>query len=206
MALEGERPSPNKSQENTVFISYAREDSYAAKRLWKDLKDAGLNPWLDKESLLPGQQWELEIRKAIKNSAYFLAVLSSNSVDKRGYLQKELKFGLEVLDEVPESQIFVIPARLNECDMPYEKLRKYHYVDLFPDWEEGVRRILQSTGVPDKAKLSPSFRAEKKIFVDREEYIHKSGARTISCQNCNTPQTVYPPSSEYVETKLRSMS
>lgn len=129
-----------------MFISYAREDFDAAKRLYNDLKIAGLNPWLDKESLLPGQQWEVEIRKAIKNSTCFLAVLSTNSVNKRGYVQKEFKFGLEVLDEVPESQIFVIPVRLNECNVPYEKLRKYQYVDLFPDWQEGVRRILQSIG------------------------------------------------------------
>jgi hypothetical protein len=149
LALEGEGRAPKKSQENTLFISYAREDFDGAKRLYNDLKSAGLNAWLDKEELLPGQQWQLEIRKAIKNSAYFLAVLSSNSVEKRGYVQKEFKFGLEVLDEVPESQIFVIPARLNECNVP-EKLRKYQYVDLFPDWETGLRRILQAMGVQYK--------------------------------------------------------
>jgi hypothetical protein len=48
LALEGEGPEPNKSQGNTVFIGYAREDSDAAKRLRKDLKDAGLNPWLNR--------------------------------------------------------------------------------------------------------------------------------------------------------------
>ena len=82
MALEAERQPPKNSQEKTVFISYAREDSAAAKRLYRDLKDAGLTPWLDNESLLPGQNWELEIRKAIKRSTYFLVVLSSNSADK----------------------------------------------------------------------------------------------------------------------------
>ncbi|MFZ0513789.1 MAG: toll/interleukin-1 receptor domain-containing protein [Candidatus Nitrosopolaris sp.] len=131
-------------EQNTVFLSYAREDSDAAKRLYEDLKNDGLSPWLDKESLLPGQNWEIEIRKAIKNSRYFIALLSSNSVDKRGFVQKEFKFALEVLDEVPESQIFVIPARLNECKIPYEKLRKYQYVDLFPSWEGGVQKILRS--------------------------------------------------------------
>jgi hypothetical protein len=44
--LEGQRPS---SAYNTlVFISYAREDSDAAKRLYEDFKKANLNPWLDK--------------------------------------------------------------------------------------------------------------------------------------------------------------
>jgi hypothetical protein len=44
LKLEGEGPTPNKSQEKTVFISYAREDFDAAKRLYDDLKSAGLNP------------------------------------------------------------------------------------------------------------------------------------------------------------------
>jgi hypothetical protein len=78
-------------EERTVFISYAREDFDAARILYDDLRAAGLIPWLDKESLLPGQQWEIEIKKAIENSTYFLAVLSSNSVDKRGYVQKEFQ-------------------------------------------------------------------------------------------------------------------
>lgn len=142
--MEGEGPPSKWSQENTVFISYAREDSDAARRLYNDLRSLGLNLWLDKESLFPGQNWEIEIRKAIKRSRYFIAMLSSNSVEKRGYIQKEFKFGLEVLDEVPESQIFVIPARLNECNIPYEKLRKYQYVDLFPNWAGGVEKIVRS--------------------------------------------------------------
>jgi hypothetical protein len=128
---------------STVFICYTREDSDAAKRLYIDLTNAGKNPWLDEISILPGQVWKTEIRKAIKNSRYFIAMLS-NSVGERGLVQEELKFALEVVDEVPEFQIFVIPARLNECTFPYEKLMNYKYVDLFPNWDEGVQKILRS--------------------------------------------------------------
>jgi CHAD domain-containing protein len=83
-----------------VFISYARQDSDSALRLYEDLKDkSDLNPWPDKKNLLPGQTWNLEIRKAIKNSRYFLALFSSMSVQKRGYIQRGFRFALEVLDE-----------------------------------------------------------------------------------------------------------
>jgi len=68
LGLEGQETSSKNGQEKTVFISYAREDSNAAKSLYEDLKKANLNPWLDKESILPGQNWESEIGKAIKNS------------------------------------------------------------------------------------------------------------------------------------------
>lgn len=128
-----------------VFISYAREDSAAALRLYEDLKSrADLRLWLDKKDLLPGQTWSLEIRKAIKKSRYFIPLFSSTSVQKRGYVQKEFKFALEVFDEFPEGEIFAIPARLDDCEIPYEKFRNIERVDLFPDWNEGMQRLLRT--------------------------------------------------------------
>ena len=62
-----------------VFISYAREDIEVARKLYHDLKDAGVVPWMDKVDLLIGQDWKFEIKQAIKDSSYFLALLSSNS-------------------------------------------------------------------------------------------------------------------------------
>ena len=68
-----------------IFISYAREDVEAARKLYRDLKNAELNPWLDEEVLLPGQNWKSAIKKAIKESRFFIALLSSNSVKKGGF-------------------------------------------------------------------------------------------------------------------------
>jgi TIR domain len=109
--------------------------------------DQFLKPWLDKEDLLPGQTWNSEIRKAIKNSRYFIGLFSSTSIQKRGYIQKEFKFALDVLDEFPEGEIFAIPARLDDCEIPYEKFRGIERVDLFPNWEEGIHRLLRTFGM-----------------------------------------------------------
>ena len=139
--------SPHRDQKERVFISYARQDYEAAVRLYNDLKNAGLNPWLDKEDLLPGQSWNLEIKKAIKKSKYFVALFSLTSVQKRGYVQKEFKLALDLFDEFPEGEIFAIPARLDECEIPYERFRSIERVDLFPSWEEGIKRLLQTFGI-----------------------------------------------------------
>jgi tetratricopeptide (TPR) repeat protein len=143
--------------DKTIFISYTREDSEAANRLYNDLKVAGLDPWLDTQSLLGGQNWKIAIKEAIKNSRYFIPLLSSNSVEKVGYVQKELKEALEVLDEFPKSKIFVIPVRINECNVNDEKLKELHIVDLFPDWESGVKQILKSM---DTAVAAPQVSVE----------------------------------------------
>jgi tetratricopeptide (TPR) repeat protein len=184
LALEVEPQSPNKSQENTVFISYAREDYNAAKRLRKDLKNVGLNPWLDKEELLPGQNWQEQIEDAISRSRYFIPLFSKTSVEKIGYVHSEFKFALDVLKRYPPNKIFYIPVRLDDCEIPYRELKSIHRADLFPDddsvWKDGVNHILRAIGVvipktePVKLRISPPFRGEKKIFVDREEYIHNT--------------------------------
>ena len=134
--------SRNDSQNIRVFISYAREDTQAANKLYNDLKLLGLDPWLDTESLLAGQNWRIAVKDAIRNSRYFIALLSSNSVEKIGYVQRELKEALEALGDFPQSKIFLIPARLDEIKVNDEKLSEIHIVDLFPDWKQGIQKIL----------------------------------------------------------------
>ena len=72
----------------TVFISYAREDANHAEKLYNNLKSYGLNPWRDKNAIKPGQNWKIAIRKAIKDSRYFIPLFSSNSIKKIGEVQK----------------------------------------------------------------------------------------------------------------------
>jgi TIR domain/SIR2-like domain len=132
------------SNKTTVFISYGQEDTEKAERLYKDLKNVGLVPWRDKESILPGENWKIVIRKAIKSSRYFIPLFSSNSTKKIGYIQKEFKYAMDYSDSFPESEIYIIPARLDTCEIPYEKLEEIQYVDLFPDWNKGVSQMLAS--------------------------------------------------------------
>ena len=129
-----------------VFISYAREDEEVARRLYNDLKNSGLpiKPWLDKNEILPGQDWRAVIRKTLKKSDFFVPLFSSTSVEKRGYVQAEFKYGIEILQEIPPQDIFVIPIRLDDCEIPYEELRRFHTQDFFPDWYDGLKKILAS--------------------------------------------------------------
>jgi hypothetical protein len=127
-----------------VFLSYAREDFETAKRLFNDFRKSSIDVWFDRDSLLPGQNWETEIRQAIRESRFFIALLSSNSVSKRGFVQKELKHALDILDEFPESSVFIIPIRLDNCVLRSERLRKLHWVDIFNNWEEGLEQILKT--------------------------------------------------------------
>lgn len=127
-----------------VFISYAHEDLDAARKLYEGLKSVpGIDPWFDKECLLPGMRWYPAIRKAIRESKFFIALLSKRSTTKRGFFYKEMNDALAILEEFPEDQIFFIPIRLEECNLSFESLREIHYVDFFPNWDEGLKKVLK---------------------------------------------------------------
>ncbi len=130
-----------------VFISYAKEDLDAAQKLHKHLDEAGLEPWLDEINSTPGRNWRSEIGEAIRDSRYFIALLSSNSVEARGKVQKQLKEALNILDEFPSDDVFIIPVRLDNCNVSEEKVTALTMVDLFRDWRSGIERILKAMSV-----------------------------------------------------------
>lgn len=132
---------PDEKSPMKVFICHAHDDKAKARDLYRTLKRRGLQPWLDAEDLLPGQAWQVEIPKALETSDAIIILLSKTSVDKEGYVQKEIKFALDKALEMPEGRIFVIPARLDECEVP-RSISGYHWVDLFE--EGGYEKLMKS--------------------------------------------------------------
>lgn len=128
-----------------VFISYAREDKESAERLYRDLKREGVVPWIDFADLIPGQLFERTIEDAIRDSDYFLALVSSRSVKKTGFVQKEIRHAIEVAKRHPEGKIYIIVLRLDECQPTFEDLRKLHWADLFsPFYEDTLADLLRA--------------------------------------------------------------
>lgn len=123
-----------------VFISYAREDAQTATRLFFDLRRRGYEPWLDTESLVPGQDFKRTIKRAIKESTFVLILISSKSVNKRGFFQAEVK-AIAVFEEIPPGDVFLVPVRLDSSTPRHEQLESIHWVDLFPSYEEGFPKL-----------------------------------------------------------------
>jgi tetratricopeptide (TPR) repeat protein len=125
-----------------VFLCHAHSDRDAVHALYTRLIKDGVDVWLDKAKLLPGQDWELEIRKAVRESDVVVVCLSKQ-FNQAGFRQKEVRIALDEAEKQPEGEIFIIPARLEECDT-LESLRKWHWVDLFePDGYEMLMRALR---------------------------------------------------------------
>ena len=122
-----------------LFLSYARQDRDRVLPVYRALVDAGLTPWMDVEDILPGERWETSIQRAIRASDFCLVFLSANSVAKRGFVQKEIRQALEIWQEMLDSDIYLIPVRLEPCEAP-ESLVSFQWVNLYE--EGGWPRLL----------------------------------------------------------------
>jgi len=125
-----------------VFLAYVLEDRPQAERLFDALAATGFAPWMDVRKLLPGQNWPRAIEGAIEGADFFVACFSENSVRKKGGFQAEIRYALDCARQVPLDEIFIVPVRLDGCRVPRAIQREYQYVDLFPDWAKGLRRLL----------------------------------------------------------------
>ena len=129
-----------------IFIAYVEEDLETAKKLYAAFQQRGLRPWLDKNKLMPGQNWARAIEDAIRTSDFFVACFSRRSTTKRGSFHSELRYALACAATVPLDEIFFIPVRCEECLVPARISKKIQYVDLFPDWEAGLNKVLDIIG------------------------------------------------------------
>jgi sugar/nucleoside kinase (ribokinase family) len=128
-----------KNRKLRIFLCHASEDKNSALTLYDRLRNDQFEPWLDAKDLLPGQDWDAQIRKAVGLSDVVIVCLSHQSIGKTGYVQKEIVRALDTAQEKPEETIFIIPARLEECEVP-SRLRNLHWVDLFSD--DGYGRLV----------------------------------------------------------------
>jgi hypothetical protein len=112
-----------------VFLSYAKEDAESVRRIGGRLRKDGFRIWLDDHDLLPGQHWERAIELAIRGAAAFIVFLSTKSVSKTGFVQKEIRTALSVADRMPEGAVFIVPTRLDACSLP-APLTHWHAIDL----------------------------------------------------------------------------
>jgi len=112
-----------------VFLCHASQDKPVVRELYQRLNAEGwIDPWLDEKKILPGEDWQEAIEKAIRNSDVIVVVLSKSSLAKEGYVQKEIQFAINVAQEKIE-QGFIIPLRIDDVRIP-KQLRDYEYLNL----------------------------------------------------------------------------
>ena len=128
-----------------VFLSYCRDNQAEVAQLREDLIAAGEIVWWDGQ-LLVGQDWKLEIHKAIK-SAYAIVICLSQQFEARiqSGAYPELRDAIDEYRQCAPGSIYLLPVRLSACEIPSLRidgatmLDSLHYIDLFPEHHRTTR-------------------------------------------------------------------
>jgi hypothetical protein len=123
------------------FISYASEDRLVARDIYNRLKQSDMQPWLDERDIPLGTEWEAMIQSAIRDAHIVLVLLSSISIEKKGYFQKEVTFALERAKEQPELRPFILPVKLEDVAVP-PLLAEWQWVNWYE--ERGQDRLIDT--------------------------------------------------------------
>src|SRR5580698_4498098 len=149
-----ESPSPP----GAVFLSYAREDSEAARRMADALRAFGLEVWFDQSELRGGDTWDAKIKTQIRTCALFVPIISSNTQKRtEGYFRREWKFGVERTHDMASGTAFVVPVVIDDTQEAQatvpEEFMRFQWTRLprgvpTPQFIEHVRQILDNPGKP----------------------------------------------------------
>lgn len=174
-----------------AFISHAGEDKVRfVMPFAKKLLEHGVDVWVDKWEMLPGDSLVDKIfEEGIKKATAFIIVLSKNSVQKR-WVREELNAGL--IKRI-SGQCKVIPVVIDDCEIPeavhtiiWEKIK-----DL-DNYEEELDRIVASIhGISQKPSvgISPKY---TRLTIDTLPGLSKIDVLVLKASCDNSIQTGNP--------------
>ena len=141
-----------------VFLSYAREDTEAARRIADALRGFGVEVWFDQSELRGGDQWDAKIKKQIRECALFLPLVSTQTQERsEGYFRREWKLAVERTHDMAAGRAFVVPVVIDDtaetvAEVPEEFMR-FQWTRLVngeptPDFVAQVKRLLETPRKP----------------------------------------------------------
>lgn len=160
-----------------VFLCYCRDNKAEVSRLRDELIAVGEKVWWDGD-IHPGQEWKLEIRKAMKD-AYAVVLCLSKELGARisSGVYPEVRDAIAAYREYAPGSIFLIPVRLSDCEIPLieidgtKMLDSLQYIDLFPTKEPGasMKRLAESIKKASHHPLGDSLKLGRLTAGSTEE-------------------------------------
>jgi diguanylate cyclase (GGDEF)-like protein len=160
----------NESRLLRVFLCHSSNDKPIVRDVYKLLaKEKWIIPWLDEVILRPGQDWKFEIENAINETDVVIVFLSRSSVSKEGFVQKEIRNVLDKFDEKPAGTIYIIPIRVEECEVP-KRLADLQWVDISINNAEWYSPLLESLKLKAKDLSIPFDQADEDKDLLSDKY------------------------------------
>ena len=141
-----------------VFLSYAREDTAAARRIADALRAFGIEVWFDQNELRGGDTWDQKIRQQIKDCTLFVAIISDNTQTRReGYFRREWNLAVERTLDMAQGTPFLMPVVIDDtaesAGIVPEQFMRVQWTRLAqgvptPQFVEQVKRLLAAPAAP----------------------------------------------------------
>ncbi len=112
-----------------IFLSYRSVEVDFALKLAADLKNEGVNLWIDRLDIKPGDDWRKALQTAVNECVAMISVITPEYVTSR-YCQRELARA----DRMGRPIIPVLLRPLPETDWPFE-IERQQYID-FSGWRD----------------------------------------------------------------------
>ena len=149
-----------------VFLSYAREDADAARRLAEALRAGGIEVWFDETELRGGDAWDAKIRGQIGACTLFLPVISAQTQARaEGYFRREWKLADQRTEDMGRRRAFLVPVCIDDtkdadADVP-DSFLKVQWTRLpgalpTPQFVEHVKKLLAGPSSPGGSGSRPT--------------------------------------------------
>jgi hypothetical protein len=134
-----------------IFISYATPDRDRVLSYYDALHAKGYDVWMDCRRIKPGQNWDFEIKRALNRAVLILLFISKTSVERRGYVQREINITTDKATEKLIDDIYRIPILLDDDALIPEQLKAIQIVhasdsDCHELIEDAIRHQLERLG------------------------------------------------------------
>ncbi len=170
------------ARSGAVFLSYAREDTDAARRIAEALRAFGVEAWFDQSELRGGDTWDAKIRGQIRACTLFLPIVSAQTQARaEGYFRREWKLAVERTNDMAAGVAFIVPVVIDdtpegEAAVPDEFMRVQwtrlaHGVPT-PQFVEQLKRLLEA---PRKA--APATRPAHGIGANLDSELSRPTVR-----------------------------
>ena len=150
-----------------VFLCHSSDDKVIVQDLSQRLLITGFQPWIDRLSLVGGDQWEKSIRETLDKTDVVIVCLSGAFSKNTRFVQTELNYAIEVANKQNNGSKFLVPLKLEECGIP-DVLSKYHTVNYFE--EDGFELLVKALNTRAKEldlllkETYEGFLLDKEIF------------------------------------------
>lgn len=133
---------------SSVFLSYSRSDAHIVDRIADDLQKEGVDLWFDRQNLVAGQNWQVQIEKAITESSFIIVFISKSSLQSK-WVQAEYRAAFEHQQRAGGTRL--IPVLLEKVELPVF-LSTIQYVDFTESYYQGMRNLIRALKTPSGPK------------------------------------------------------